>query len=208
MAFNNVSISAIRIKVWCEGSPDRPIFRKLFLELGETEIAESLDFVGGWPNLLSEHQPERWLDGCRQATLIMDGDQGRRLTKKNQPLSNQAKELERRFANHPLKLRVLRRYGIENYLPQKLYERVLQRDLSNYFPIPPAKKIDDHLCEPQPFWRRWLSRLLRKRKLASFYQKNLNEQVAEHVTMADIEDTDLADIVHDVKQAAEESRRY
>jgi hypothetical protein len=198
--------SMIRIKVWCEGSTDRPIFRKLFNELGETEIAQTIAFVSGWSNLLAETQPERWLDGCRRAAIIMDGDRGRQLNKKKRPLTNQAKELQQRFANHPIKLHVLQRYGIENYVPRYAYETVLQRDLSEYFPLPDAKKIEDHFCEPQRFWQRWLNRL-RKRN-PSFYRKKLNEQVAEHIMMTDLKDTDLATIIHEIKQAAEESRHY
>lgn len=87
---------------------------------------------------------ERWLDGCRQTFIIMDGDQGRRLSKRGQPLSSLAKDLQQRFAPHPLRLLVLKGYGIENYLPRRAYEAVLQRDLAPYFPIPSAKKIEEH----------------------------------------------------------------
>jgi hypothetical protein len=197
----------IRIKVWCEGSTDRPIFRKLFTEIGETEIADTLDFVGGWANLLSEQEPGRWLDGCRSAVIIMDGDEGRKLTKAKRPLTQQAKDLDRRFAKHPLKLQILERYGIENYLPQLAYEAVLGRNLSGYFPIPDAKKIEEHFREPQPFWQRLLNGL-RPRKLPSFYQKRLNEQVAAHLTMADITGTDLAGIINEVHDVAEAARQY
>jgi hypothetical protein len=48
----------------------------------------------------------------------MDGDVGRKLTKKNQPFTEEAKELHRRFKNYPITLQVLRRYGIENYFPR------------------------------------------------------------------------------------------
>ncbi len=198
--------SMIRIKVWCEGSTDRPIFRKLFNEVGETEIAETLDFVGGWPNLLSEHEPQRWLDGCRQAIIIMDGDEGRKLKKNNRPLSQQAKDLQRRFANHPVRLEVLERYGIENYLPQHAYETVLGRNLSGYFPLP-DKKIEEHFREPQPLLQRIIN-TLRKRTTPSFYQKRLNEQVATHLTAADIDGTDLARIINDIHAAAETARQY
>jgi hypothetical protein len=129
----------------------------LFQELGEVEIATSLDFVGGWANLRSEHEPERWLDGCRRAVLIMDGDEGRKLKKKNQPLTDSAKEIQRRFANYPLELQVLHAYGIENYLPRRACEAVLQRNLAKYFPIPPAVKIEEHFRERLPFWSRWLN---------------------------------------------------
>jgi len=199
--------SMIRIKVWCEGSTDRPIFRALFRELGEEEIAQTLDFVGGWPNLVSEQEPERWLDGCRQAAIIMDGDEGRKLTKQKQPLTDKAKGLERRFANYPLKLHVLRRYGIENYLPRHACETILGRDLTRFFPIPPDKKIDDHFCEPRSLWPGWLNRL-RKKQPISFYPKHLNEQAALHIRMTDVEGTDLAEVVTTIKQEAVAARQY
>ncbi len=183
--------SMIRIKVWCEGSTDRPIFRKLFNELAEHEIADTLDFVGGWANFLSEHEPERWLDGCRQAVVIMDGDNGRQLTKKNQPFTKEAEDINQRFATHPLKLRVLCRHGIENYFPRHACESVLQRDLTNYFPIPVDKKIEDHFCDPLG---------------QTFYQKRLNEEIARHLTIADIRETDLGAILTEVKERAEEAR--
>lgn len=57
------SSSMILVKVWCEGSTDRPIFRTLFSAVGEADIARTLDFVGGWSNLLSEHDGAlaRWV---------------------------------------------------------------------------------------------------------------------------------------------------
>jgi hypothetical protein len=185
--------SMIRIKVWCEGSTDRLIFRKLFNELAEHEIADTLDFVGGWANLLSEHEPERWLDGCRQAVVIMDGDNGRQLARNNQPLTNEAEDINRRFATHPLKLRVLRRYGIENYFPRHACEIVIQRDLTHYFPIPIDKKIEDHFCDPPG---------------RTFYQKRLNGEIANHLTIADIEETDLGAILTEVKERSEEARSF
>ena len=199
--------SMIRIKVWCEGSTDRPVFRQLLKQLGEDDMADTLDFVGGWPNLLSENQPERWLDGCRQAVIIMDGDLGRKLTKKGQPLTDQAKRMERRFKTHALTLHVLKKYGIENYFPQHACEAVLQRDLTDYFPIPPHKKIEEHFSQQQPFWHRCLNRL-RGTNAPSFYQKRRNEEIAEHLTLADINDTDLATILNDLKQRATDAREF
>lgn len=137
----------------------------------------------------------------------MDGDIGRKLSKKNRPLTDQARLIDRRFTNHPITLRVLQRYGIENYLPQHAYQTVLGRDLSTYFPIPYDKKIEEHFREPQPFWQRWLNRL-RRRKQPCFYPKSLNEQVAGHVSLADVSGTDLATILNEVKQRAEESRKF
>src|SRR5205823_6180492 len=107
---------------------------------------------------------------------------------------------------HPLKLQILERYGIENYLPQHAYELVLGKDLSAYFPIP-DRKIEEHFREPHSLLQR-LSNCLRRKKTASFYQKRLNEQLAAHLTMADIAGTDLARIINDVHATAETLRQY
>jgi len=183
--------SMIVVKVWCEGLTDRPILRKLFRELGEEEIARTMGLIGGWPNLRAEREPEHWLDGCRQAIIIMDGDQGRDLSKSQAPLTEQAKDLQRHFADFPLTLHVLGRHGIEHYLPRHAYETVLGRDLAAFFPIPPNKKIIEHFSDPTPF-----------------YNKGLNERIAEHTTLADVEGTDLADILRSIKQTAEAARQY
>src|SRR2546428_7267771 len=141
--------------------------------------------------LVSEDKPERWYDGCRQAIIIMDGDRGRKLRHPNRPLSNEAKDVERRFKGHPLTLHVLQRYGIENYFPRHAVETVLGRDLGAYFPIPPTEKIEKHFRHQ--WWRRLLN-WLQGRKTTSFFAKNLNEQIAQQLTMADIQGTDLADV--------------
>jgi len=197
--------SMILLKVWCEGPTDRPVFAKLFTELGEQEIADTLDFVAGWPTALSEHQPDRWLDGCRQAIMILDGDRGRKRTKPEE-LSDDAKKLQRRFAKYPLQLKILRRYGIENYFPRHAIETVLGRQLPDaYFPIPFDVGIEDHFREPQAWWQR-LRNFLCRRKPRGYYGKHLNERTAQHVTLADIAGTDLATILNEIKQAADALR--
>jgi len=105
------------------------------------------------------------------------------------------------FANTAL------RYGIENYFPRHACETILQRDLAKYFPIPPHKRIEEHFCEPRPLWPRCLNRL-RKMKPLPFYQKRRNAEIAKHLGMADLQDTDLAVILIEVKHQAEETRRY
>lgn len=197
--------SMILLKVWCEGPTDRPVFAKLFRELGEQEIADTLDFVSGWPTALSEHQPDRWLDGCRQAIMILDGDRGRK-RRNPEELSDDARKLQRRFANHPLQLKVLRRYGIENYFPRHAVETVLGRQLpDSYFPIPFDLGIEEHFREPRSWWQR-LRNFLCRRKPRSYYGKHLNERTAKHVAFADIAGTDLATILNEVKQAADAVR--
>ena len=200
--------SMIRIKVWCEGSTDRPIFRTLLTELGETEIAETLDFVGRLA------QPPQRAGTRTLARRLSTGGHyhgRRRGTKAAQeepaPKRPNQADLQRRFASHPITLHVLRRYGIENYFPRHAYEAVLQRGMGAYFPLPETTAVEAHLCEPQPWWRKWLNRL-RRRHNPSFYQKRLNEKTAQRLTMDDIKGTDLASILMEVKQRAEEARQF
>jgi hypothetical protein len=199
--------SMILVKVWCEGVTDRPVFRELIKQLGEHEMAETLDFVGGWGQLINEDQPERWLDGCRQAVIIMDGDNGRKLHKTNEPLTDSAKNVQRRLKGHSITLYVLRRYGIENYFPQHAYEAVLKRNLTGYFPIPPRKPIEKHLTEQEAPWRRIINWALRRPR-RSFYQKRRNEEIATHLTMADFAGTDLSSVLNGLKAQAEQVREY
>jgi len=63
----------------------------------------------------------------------------------------------------------------------------------------------DHFRDPKPYWPRWLNRF-RKRKPVTFYRKELNEQVAQHLTMKDMAGTDLATIIEAIKQQAKKAR--
>jgi hypothetical protein len=137
----------------------------------------------------------------------MDGDNGRKLHKQNEPLTRGAKDLQRRFKGHSITLHVLRRYGIENYFPQHAYEAVLKRNLTGYFPIPAHKPIEKHFTEQQPPWRRIVNWALRRPR-RSFYQKRRNVEIATHLTMADLVGTDLASVLNDLKAQAEQAREY
>ena len=198
--------SMIRIKVWCEGKTDRLILRKLFNDLGATEIADSLSFVGGWPNLLAEEEPEHYLDGCRRAVVIMDGDVGRRLNKPNRPPTQEAKRITERFKGHPITLYVLKRYGIENYFPRHALEAAVNRDLSAFFPLPEEIAIEKHLVDPIPGCSLW--NRIRGIGKRSFYGKHLTDRVAQMITISDIAGSDLAEIIHEIKRTGDEARHY
>lgn len=187
-----VTSSMLALRVLCEGKKDRDILRALLRELGENELANSVQLVGGWPNLLAEDEPEQWLMGCRRAVFIMDGDRGRNMSDPEGPYSDEAKAAFRRFEGHALKLYVLERYGIENYIPQAIYERVLERDLAAYFPLPPTVPVEEHFVEQVG------------RTETRFYTKNMNSQVAAVITMKDIAGTDLERILLEI---TEQSRK-
>jgi hypothetical protein len=198
--------SMIHVKVWCEGDTDRPVFHKLLIEAGENGMAATLDFVGGWGNFLVK-EPERWLDGCRHAVVILDGDVGRNLKKRGKPYTTEGKRANQLCKSQGITLHILQRYGIENYFPKHACEAVLHRNLTTYFPIPDHKAIEKHFSEPRTWWRVILDRI-NKRSHPSFYQKRLSEHIAAHLTIADVQGTDLVDIINDLKTKGAQARLY
>ncbi|MDE2965788.1 MAG: hypothetical protein OXU26_17915 [Acidobacteriota bacterium] len=182
--------SMIAVKVYTEGPTDLPVFKRLLELADEHELAGTVDFVGGWPNLRSQTDPDRWLDGCQEAVIVMDGDRGRDLSKSRKPLTQEARKTKKMLRKYPITLHVLKRYGIENYFPQRACEKVLQRDLNTYFPIPDNVPIREHFSERK------------SGQSDSFYQKSLNEQIAQCLQLDDIANTDLRLILDFIKDQA------
>ena len=181
--------SMIAVKVYVEGATDKPVIKRLLDLAGERELAKTIDLVGGWPNLLAQDDPLRWLDGCREAAIIMDGGGGGRdLQCSEKPFANNARKALRLFQGYPIKLHVLNRHGIEHYFPHSVCEKVLKRNLSAYFPIPDHVPIDKHFSEPGT--------------PSSFYNKSLNERIAELLQLQDIENSDLRSIIDAIREQA------
>jgi hypothetical protein len=196
------STSLIALKIWVEGKTDLPVYDKLLRDAGETNLADTLDVVGGWP-MLSNRPPERWLDGCREAIIIMDGDSGRRLNKRKKPYTTVAKKAFEALHRLPIKLYVLERYGIENYFTRGALEAATGRDLSAFVPIPHEIPIEDHLVDN----RRWLARVAARisprllkmvpRERQSFYRKEMSKDVANHLMNTDVDGTDLGNVLRE-----------
>jgi hypothetical protein len=177
------STSINRLKVLCEGPTDRPIIKSLIDQIGSVpEII--LGSVGGWANLRAEPDPNVWLHGCKEAVMIMDGDLGRHLEKPGKPYTAMAKEEMKKLSAYPIDLRVLERYGIENYFPQHILEKITGADLSSCFPIP------DHVSAIKPFSKGFL------------YSKSQNEEVAKYLKLQDLEGTDLLKAIQDISDRA------
>ncbi len=202
------STSINRFKVLCEGTSDRPVFKSL---IDQIESVPEIIYgsVGGWSNLRSESDPNNWLLGCKEAMIIMDGDEGRRLTKRGKPYTKIAKEERNKLAGFPIELRILERYGIENYFPRKVLEEVGGTDLSAYFPIPDDVSVIEHLSARSKSWkyrvRKFLAGLLGLRRPSfgeSLYSKNRNAESAQHLSLNDLSGTDLFDIIHDIARKA------
>jgi hypothetical protein len=196
-----------RLLVMCEGSTDIPVFDDLVAQAGEVPLI-AFDDVGGWPALRNK-DPNSLLLGSKAVIIVMDGDQGRNLSKPDRPLTDETQEQERRFAKHGIVLHVLRRYGIENYFPQRSVERVLGMDLSAYFPVPEHVPFTQHLSQdskgPWYRFRRWVALKLdlkMPQPRQPLYSKSRNHEVAKFMTLDDIAGTDLFEVVHAIARRA------
>jgi hypothetical protein len=199
-----------RLLVMCEGSTDIPVFKELVGQSGE--IPEIVyDDVGGWPGLRNK-DPEFLLLGSKAVIVVMDGDEGRNLSRQDRPLTRIARKQQARLAAHGIELRVLQRYGIENYFPRAAVERVVQKDLSAYYPVPDDVPFIEHVSrDAKGLWyrfRRWISPKLdfqRPQPRESLYQKRRNREVAQLIRLEqDLAGTDLLEIIQSIADRARE----
>ena len=195
--------------VFCEGSTDIPVFKTLLNQIRDVTDQVKFDFVGGWSQL-PQKDPTLFMLGCKGAIVVMDGDEGRYLRKRNRPLTSLAKRERARLAASGVELLVLNRYGIENYFSKSAMESVLGRDLTQFFPLAEDISVLDQMSED---FRPWIFRL--KKALArvfrlaapstkrSLYSKGRNRDVAEHMSLAgDLDRTDLFEIIHHISSRA------
>lgn len=199
-----------RLKVFCEGKTDIPLFDGLIGQAGEVPQIVFGD-VGGWPGLLDK-EPDFLLLGSKAVIIVMDGDGGRQFSRSDRPLKKVAEEEQSRLARHGIELHVLRRYGIENYFPRGAVERVLGMDLSAYFPVPEHVGFTEHLSrDNKGLWyrfRRWAAAKLdlkMPQPRQPLYSKSLNSEIAEFIVLdRDLAGTDLLDLVQLIAARARE----
>lgn len=202
------STSMNRLKVLCEGRTDQPVFEVLVGQVAE--IPEIIfDWVGGWANLRAKSDPQIWLLGCKEAIIVMDGDNGRHLKMQGKPYTKLAKEEQEKLSGLPIELHVLERYGIENYFPRAVLEKVVGANLSAYFPIPDYISVVEHLSKGTKSlkyqWRRFIAGLLGSRKPSrgeSLYSKSRNAESAQWLNLDDLNGTDLFSIIHEIAKKA------
>lgn len=202
------STSMNRLKVLHEGTTDRPVLKSLIDQVGTVPdiIFES---VGGWGGLRAEPDPNMWLLGCKEATMVLDGDLGRHLKKRGKPYTKLAREERRKLSGVPIDLRVLERYGIENYFPQQVLERVIGADLSAYFPIPDHVSVIEHLSRSGASWKHRSKKIIARMfglpqpaPKQSLYSKNRNTDAARYLDLEDLKGTDLFKIIRDISETA------
>ncbi len=197
--------SMISLKVWVEGKTDRPVY-KTFLAKRGLSIPVIFDSFGGWGNLVTK-EPERLRDGCRAVIVIADGDVTRQLRKRKRPLTAQAKKIGGDLARIGIPLHALMRASIESYFVREACERVLRRDLQHYFPIPHDVRCTEHFVEIPSRYRivrniRQLVMRIFGRKNPCFFDKELNGQIAEGMSEADVRGTDLEAILGEIESTA------
>lgn len=199
-----------RLLLMCEGPSDVAVFQELLAQVGEVpEIV--IDNVGGW-SALPNKDPNVLLLASKAVILVMDGDVGRKLSKFKRPLTDMAREQQKRFAKYGIELHVLERYGIENYFSQRALESVLGMDLSAFFPIPERTPVNEHLSRDSNGlryrFRRWAARKLDLKMpepKQSLYSKNQNRLVAKLVRLdPDLTGTDLHEIINLIARRARE----
>ena len=201
-----------RLLVMCEGPTDIPVFEELVGQVGEVpEIM--FDHVGGWSGL-RQKDPNVLLVISKAVIVVMDGDEGRNLSKRNRPLTNMAREQQRRLARYGIDLCVLRRYGIENYFPKSAVEQAIGMDLSAFFPIPEDTPMTEHLSlDNKGLWyrfRQWVAQKLDLKMPAPqrpLYSKSQNQAVAKLMVLnADLAGTDLSEILNSIARRARDLR--
>ena len=197
-----------RLKVVCEGQSDVPVFKELLSQIPDVPEME-FDFVGGWGGLAAKDS-RYFQQGCNESIVVMDGDLGRKLNKSAKPLTDLAKAQMRRLAGLPVDLRILERYGIENYFPQGALEQITGENLAPYFPIPDHVAVVEYLRESKADWKHRVKLFLVSRfrmslrfSGRSLYSKNHNEKVAQQMCLEhDLKGSDLFTVVHAIAEKA------
>ena len=100
-------------------------------------------------------------------------------------------------------------FGIENYFPQGVLEKVLGIDLSTYFPIPDHVFVIDQLSKSRTSWKYKLRKFIAKQlgfpkpsPKEPLYSKKRNTDAAAHLNLQDLQGTDLYKIVYDISETA------
>ncbi len=151
--------------------------------------AENLNIVvqalGGWGTMLSRQwTPVHFGDGCHDFTILLDGDGAYDYTRPGPVTRSNARRFLARLRRDRIEVKVLDRYGLDNYFPRHAFEAVMGRDLTAHFPLDPRRPVTDQIRG---------------------YNKNMNVCLAKRTTLDDLAGTDLEDFLKRVGQLASNS---
>ena len=172
-----------RFKIWAEGPTDCPPVEEL---AHKVPGAENLNIVaqplGGWGTILSpQWTPVHLGDGCHDFVILLDGDRAYDYTRPGLVERTDARRFLARLRRDGIDVKVLERYGLENYFPRHAFETVMGRDLGAHFPLDPRRPVNDQVPG---------------------YNKNMNVDLARLTTLADLVGTDLGDFLVRVARLA------
>ena len=174
-----------RFKIWAEGPTDCPSVEEL---THKVPGAENFDIVvqplGGWATMLSPQWSPVYLgDGCHDFVILLDGDRAYDYTRPDPVMRRNVRPFLARLRQDRIEVKVLDRYGLENYFPQHAFETVMERDLSEHFPLDPRRPVSNQIPG---------------------YQKNKNVDLARLTTLTDLAGTDLRDFLERAARLAGE----
>ena len=172
-----------RFKIWVEGPTDCPSVEQLAQRVpGAENLNIVVQSLGGWGTMLSPHwTPAHLGDGCHDFVILLDGDRAYDYGKLGLILRNDVRAFLARLRRDGVEVKILDRYGLENYFPQHAFETVMGRDLSEYFPLDPRRPVNSQIPG---------------------YDKNTNTQLASATARADLTGTDLGAFLERVAQLA------
>ena len=133
-----------RFKIWVEGPTDCPSVEELAQKVFGTEnLNVVVQALGGWGTMLSRQwTPVHLGDGCHDFTILLDGDRAYDYTRDGLVERSDVRALLARLRQDRIEVKVLERYGLENYFPRHAFEAVMGRDLSAHFPLDPRRTCE------------------------------------------------------------------
>jgi hypothetical protein len=159
-----------RLKIWAEGPTDCPPIEDLAHKVPGAEnlniVAQSL---GGWGTILSpQWSPVPLGDGCHDFIILLDGDRAYDYARPRLVERADARAFLARLRRDGIEVKVLDRYGLENYFPRQAFETVMGRDLNAHFPLDPRRAVSHQIPG---------------------YNKNMNVGLARLTALADMAGT-------------------
>lgn len=171
-----------RFKLWVEGPNDLPpadsLTRKLPGVAGNLVVQQ----IGGWGTVLSANWSPRGLgDGCSDFMMLFDGDRARDWTQSGHPVrpTREIQLVIEKLERYNIEYHILERYAIENYFPQSAFEHVMGQPLGAYFSLDPSRSVESQLPG---------------------YRKEMNGQLADATTLADLNGTDLGPLLERIRE--------
>lgn len=120
-------------------------------------------------------------DGCHDFVILLDGDRAYDYTRPGLVERPDSRVFLGGLRRDGIEVKVLDRYGLENYFPRHAFETVMARDLSAHFPLDPRRRVSDQLPG---------------------YNKNMNVDPARLTTLVDLARTDLRDALERIARLA------